>query len=549
MAEKNSINVCFIGNPGSGKNTIIQGLVGKILPKYDPGLSYQVCYSEEYQTQLSDNNYVHDIHFVNFEWGCETLFNIFLTKYHNDHKLIIKNIQLCDYIVYTIDSIKYFQDDILFLEELFETIQDKNLLTKVIIVCNKYDYEFKSKIDEFAELITLLMNKYNMKNDYFYRIDARKMMMLKIFRSTGTLESVPESILHDFYNEYFGKLRANKLLFGKLDEIQQKIKDAFSELSLTDDENNFRKHMISIPNNRNYFQEKCAIVTSQLIKYMEKNYEKNFEEYLKGISDFIYENNNIFKEENKITIYKTAFSKYYELNTTQFKIDINFVDSVLLKLNNFLNDGLFSDLKNDIKIEYFEKTLDKILKFNDPKNYNFIELIKYSNDNQIFYRIFMEKYIPLAIKYPFYQYKIDNPDETSDEEEEDLSDNDNKYFKIILDYIIKFISYLPQINLFNVFFFEKVLCNLKHESECILKLVRPLYEYTDYIYDSIVGYYREKRPKYLMKMKYNYVNKHIFIEYEELMNNSIIQLIKQIDDNLNSEKDKDFYFPQDMITS
>ena len=120
---KNSINVCFIGNPRSGKNTIIQALVGKILPNYDPGLSYQVCYSEEYHTQLSGNNYVNDIHFVNFKWGKETLFNVFLTKYHNDHKMIIENIQLCDYIIYTIDSTKYFKEDILFLEYMFKTIQ------------------------------------------------------------------------------------------------------------------------------------------------------------------------------------------------------------------------------------------------------------------------------------------------------------------------------------------------------------------------------------------------------------------------------------------
>ena len=130
MAAKNCINVCFIGNSGSGKNTIIQGLVGKILPKYDPGLSYQVCYSEEDHTQLSSNNYVQDIHFVNFKWGHETLFNVFLTKYHNDHKMIIENIQLCDYIIYTIDSTKYFKEDILFLNICLKQFKIKNCLLK-----------------------------------------------------------------------------------------------------------------------------------------------------------------------------------------------------------------------------------------------------------------------------------------------------------------------------------------------------------------------------------------------------------------------------------
>lgn len=546
MAAKNSINVCFIGNPRSGKNTIIQGLVGKILPKHDPGLSYQVCYSEEYNTQLSSNNYVHDIYFVNFKWGKETLFNVFLTKYHNDHKMIIENIQLCDYIIYTIDSTQYFKEDILFLEYMFKTIQDKKLLTKVIIVCNKYDIQFKNKINEFSELITIMMNKYDLKNDHFYRIDARKMMMLKIFRSTGTLESVPESILHDFYNEYFGKLRANKLLTGTSEEIKLKIKGAFSELSLTDDEKNFRKYMVSIPNNRDYFQEKCAVLTTQVIEFMDKNYEKDIDEYLKGINNIINDNVNIFTDENKITIYQNAFSKYYQLNTTQFRININFVNSVFLKLNNFLNDDFFSDLKNDLKLEYFEKTLDKILKFNDPKNFNFIELIKYSNDNQTFYRIFMDKYIPHAIKHTFYRFKIIDPDETSDEEDEEISDNNNKYFMIIMNYMIKFIE-TTDVYLFNVFFFEKVLCNLKYQPECILRLVQPLYKYTDHIYDSIVGYYREKRPEYLMKMKYNYVNKKIFIEYEEIMNNPIIQLIEWIDDKLSGKKDKDFFFPDEII--
>ena len=50
-----------------------------------------------------------------------------------------------------------------------------------------------------------------------------------------------------------------------------------------------------------------------------------------------------------------------------------------------------------------------------------------------------------------------------------------------------------------------------------------------------------------MKMKYNYINKKIFIEYEELINNPIIQLIKWIDDKCYGEIDKDFFFPQEII--
>lgn len=546
MAEKNCINVCFIGNPGSGKNTIIQGLIRKILPNHELGKSYQVCYSNTFSQTLTVNDYVNNIYQVNFGWGRNKRFNIFLTKYHNDQKMIIENIHLCDYIVYTIDSTKDFKEDIIFLEYMFKTIQDKNFLTKIIIVCNKYDNQFKNKIDEFYELITTIMNKYNLNNDYFYRIDARKIMIINIFRSTSNIKLIPESILHSFYNEYFGKLRANKLLTYTSDEIKR----AFSELSLTDDEKNFHKYILSLPNNRDYFQEKCAVLTKQIIGYMDKNYEKDIDEYLNNITNFINDNLNIFTNQNKIVIYQTAFSKYYQLNTTQFRIDINFVDSVFLKLINFLKDDLFSNSRNDLKCEYFEKTLNKILIFNDPKNNNYIKLIEYSGDYIPFYQIFMNKYIPHAIEYPFYQYKITNPDETSDEEEEEVLSlliNNNENFMIILNYMIKFIKTIINRSLFDKFFYEKVLCNLKYPRECILKLISPLYKYSDVIYHSLVNYYRQERPEYLMKMKYNYVNNNIFIEYDELMDNPIIQLIKKIDDKIFCEIHKDYIFPNEII--
>jgi hypothetical protein len=547
MASKQQINITFTGNKQCGKKTIINALLNRYI--IGDNQSFSIKYNLE--PALAGPVNEPKLHYINFEWGENVLFEPTIVCCDDEEAL--KNLHNIDYFVYIFDLDDHknkINTD--YIEKFNTEVMKNKYLTQFIYVFNKYDDEYESDVGMYTDNLIQLAKKYNLKEPKIFRIDARKVMIFNHIMSHDDTSIIPPQILHGFYNEYFGKLITKDLINKNIDEIKEYLS---SKIKFSESEFNFLCYIKSLPNNKDYYQEKCAMVTKHIIEYISENHEKNFEEYIDNIGKIISENNDIFNENNISKIYINAFTKYYDINTTKFDHNINFVETVFnIILKNL--DKIEESKRIPITKNFFNRTLNKIISFNDPKNENIISLIKFIRDKEYYYIGFMNSYLPLCMEYSFYSYIEKNPDDTSDDEDgEDEADeaneanriNNNEQFMFILNFMINNLSYLENRNSFNVFLFKRVLNQIPYQSECILKTIRSIYQYSDQIYYSLVDRYYDNHDC-LMKLKFNYTTKVIKVDYEYIMNNSILKLIAKLNTLFATyECKKDFIFPQELI--
>ena len=547
MSAKQCINITFLGNENVGKTTIINGLIEQYsVGKHETLL--EIKYGSNLEPILATDDNLTPIYYIDFEWGKDKLFDCSMINYGSNEKLAISDLHTIDYLVYVLDSTNLVSKES-FFRDLFKAVNQNKYLTQISVVFNKYDRKFEKQINEYLEMIIQIQEEFKGKFSSF-KIDARKMMVMQIAEKNKDVSSIPQDILFDFYNEYFGKILSQGLIIQtKYEHIHSM---ALNQLSFSDIEKSFMEYIKGIPDNNDYYREKCATLTGHILDYMKKNYEKEFDKYIHFIDFFIEENSDIFTNDNVMKIYLNAFSTYYEMNTTQFLAENYFVENVFLELVKIVKSKVFDTYvkKETIISDYFDKTLLKIIEFHQPKNINYISMIKYI-DNTKYYEQFIAYYLRDCIEYGgFFKYKEINPDETSDDEAEDSenSDTENKNFMFVLNFIIGRSSYLDekQIQLINIFLYKCVLSCLSYPTECLLKVMRPIYPYADRIYCSFVEEYMASEFDFLMRMKFNYMTKTLDLDYDFIKNNTIMKLIGRMDD-MYSNKDKDFIYPPEVI--
>jgi GTPase SAR1 family protein len=540
MAAKQRINIAFLGDNNSGKTTIINSL----LENYIVGKHENLCEirygANEDPVAATDDN-LNTIYHVNFDWGKNTLFDCSMINYGSNEKLLISELHSIDYLFYILDSTN-LPEKKPFFEYLFKSISKNKYLTKVSVIFNKYDHKFKQSVDEYVQKINVIREEFNI--DYYsFRIDARKGMVLSIATKNKSVLSIPQDILFDFYDEYFGKILSDHLI--KQTRYDYLCDQAFNRLSFSESEKAFIKYIKAIPNNKTYYQEKCATLTTHILDYMKKNCEKEFTKYIDFIAEFIDENRSSFNDDNIIKIYCNAFQKYYELNTTLFRIEVDFVTNVFFEVVKIIKSDVFNSYVNKESLisTYLNKTMSKIRLFEDTKNINYLTMINFINDNLGYFQLFASYYLPECIKHGFFKYKEQNSDETSDDESED-SDTENTNFMFVTNFIIKYSHQAESIDLINTFVYFCVLNCLPYPTECLLKVMRSVYLYADRIYTSVVGHYKDSEK--ILKMKFNYMTKSIDVDYDFIRNNTIMKLIKILDEKYPHEE-KDFIYPSEII--
>ena len=538
MSAKQRINIAFLGDSNSGKTTIINSLLEDYIVSKHETLC-EVKYGDNEDPIAATDNDLNTIYSVNFDWGKDTLFDCSMVNYGSNEKLVISNLQSIDYLIYILDSTN-LSDKKPFFEYLFKSIAENKYLTMISVIFNKYDHKLKQSVDDYKEKINEICKEFNGKW-YSFRIDARKTMVLEIAKKNKSVLSIPQEILFDFYDEYFGKILSENLILSK--DYEYLCSVAFNRLSLSSDEQSFIEYIKGIPNNKTYYQEKCATLTGHILDYMKKNYEKEFTKYIDFIAEFIDENQPVFTEDNIIKIYCNAFQTYYQMNTTQFRIEVNFVDNVFLKVVKIIRSDIFNSYVNKESLisTYFNATMSKIQSFKDTKNINYLTMIGFIKGNKNYYESFIGYYIPECIKHGFFKY---DPDETSDDESEDL-DSDDVNFMYVTDFIIDNSVQVSSLELVNTFVYFCVLNCLPYQTECLLKVMRPIYPYAAMIYLSVVDNYGSGNEE-VMKMKFNYMTKSIDVDYDFIKNNEIVKFIKKLD-YMYFPKDKNFIYPPEII--